>query len=361
MMDKSQILKKIGNIIEELGEQQQYLASTNKINLLELELFTANADFLIDHIEILKKLNDKRFESETPTPPILERKPEQFQSPEQEPVQKPLEIPAEDESKRRFSFSLEEEPTEMIFDFEKKIAVEEVFDRPLSQDELRLLEEKSNAPVAQAEEFIILDNGKPVTTNNDDVEPFLIVKEEAPKSDLKSEEISVDYLQQAQEIPAQTPIKTEPLKEQSLKGEPKINQSVTDEIKEKRAGDPEGQDMASNKAFVASSDEKPLTLNEMLSAKLSQTGGGQSHSRQAKKLEDLKAAISINDKMVFIKELFNGYNLAYSEAIEIVNRFESFEAADNFLQKNYAIKNDWESKQVTVGRFYEYLHKKFVM
>ena len=57
-MNKPQILKKIGVIIQELNEQHQYLTNTNKINLLELELFTANADFLIDHIEILKKINN---------------------------------------------------------------------------------------------------------------------------------------------------------------------------------------------------------------------------------------------------------------------------------------------------------------
>ena len=64
--------------------------------------------------------------------------------------------------------------------------------------------------------------------------------------------------------------------------------------------------------------------------------------------------------MVFIKELFNGYNLAYSEAIEIINRFQSFEAADNFLQKNYAKKNDWDTKTTTVDRLYEYLNSKFI-
>ncbi|HET8829128.1 MAG TPA: hypothetical protein VFM79_07285, partial [Pelobium sp.] len=68
MMNKSQILKKIGNIIEELSEQQRYLASTDKISLLELELFTANADFLIDHVEILKKLNDNRYQLEENNP-----------------------------------------------------------------------------------------------------------------------------------------------------------------------------------------------------------------------------------------------------------------------------------------------------
>lgn len=55
-MRKEEILKKIGVIINDLKDQQQYLAVTEDYNDLELELFTANADFLTDHIEILKKL-----------------------------------------------------------------------------------------------------------------------------------------------------------------------------------------------------------------------------------------------------------------------------------------------------------------
>ena len=42
-----------------------------------------------------------------------------------------------------------------------------------------------------------------------------------------------------------------------------------------------------------------------------------------------------------------------------MNRFESFEAADNFLLKNYAQKNNWANKQDVVDRFYEYLNRKF--
>ncbi|WP_017258592.1 hypothetical protein [Pedobacter arcticus] len=360
MMNKSQILKKIGNIIEELGEQQQYLASTNKINLLELELFTANADFLIDHIEILKKLNDQRFEIEAHSQPISERQPPIIRAPEPEIAQKPVEIPVEEEKERKFSFSFDDEPTEMVFDFEKKIAVEEVFDRPLNNDERRLLEEKSRAPMATPEEFIVLDDTENQFTGNDleeDIEPFLMVKQEETVSTANSNDILTNVIDKDVEIPVKEEEKGEPIKEQKLV-EREQEPVASSAQKQPSAFDQQASAPTNVSAPSLVKEDRPLTLNEMLSAKLNQGNGQQ---RQTKKLDDLKTAISINDKMVFIKELFNGYNLAYSEAIEIVNRFESFEAADNFLQKNYSLKNDWESKQITVARFYEYLHKKFVM
>ncbi len=364
MMSKSQILKKIGNIIEELSEQQQYLASTNKINLLELELFTANADFLIDHIEFLKKLNDKRYDSESQDTPALEAKTETKQAPQPEIVEKPQEVDAEKEEKpRKFSFSLDEEPTEMIFDFERKIAVDVVFDRPLNNDEKRLLEEKSSAPEPKEEEFIVLDDvevKEEVRKKEDDkdIEPYLITEDQRKSKASATENQPLEELvnyrperfvdesfkadEMTEKVPQQSIPKPATFKEEDTKPFP---------------ADEEPQNKEVSSPLPVAVEEKRLTLNEMLSAKLKQSGA----SHQRKKLDDLKAAISINDKMVFIKELFNGYNLAYSEAIEIVNRFESFESADNFLQKNYSVKNDWENKQVTVARFYEYLQQKFVI
>ncbi len=366
MMSKPQILKKIGNIIEELSEQQQYLASTNKINLLELELFTANADFLIDHIEILKKLNDKRYGGDEDNSPVLNQNARAAQQFEPEVEKTPLEIPAEDEQKKKFSFSFDEEPTEMVFDFEKKIAVEEVFDRPLNDDERRLLEEKSTSSVEETEELIVLDDTEQKSENikqeEEEIEPFLLVKEEEPKISFATENLVAKEPEPVKlSAPLIEPVQPEPINSQpSPLNQEETSQPVKEKVEEKPIVSNEPVESAKAVGEVPVVKERPLTLNEMLSAKLNQTVG-QNTQRQNKKQEDLKVAISINDKMVFIKELFNGYNLAYSEAIEIVNRFDSFDAADNFLQKNYSVKNDWENKQVTVARFYEYLHKKFVM
>ena len=76
-------------------------------------------------------------------------------------------------------------------------------------------------------------------------------------------------------------------------------------------------------------------------------------------IADLKQAINLNEKLLFIKDLFNGYNLAYSEVIDIINKMSSFEAADSYLQNNYAAKNNWANKQATVDQFYELLNRRF--
>ncbi len=300
MMNKQQILKKIGNIIQELKEQHEYLSNVEEINALELELFAANADFLTDHLEILKKLSASSG-SEKVIHPSIDQKKEVIEEIEalknEEKGSNEEESLAEFEDKKSFfNFSFDEEPSEMVFDFEKKIAVEEVFDRELSEEEQEVLKVKS-----------------------------------ANKPD-------VDFLEDEDNLEEEEEEGPEPFMVEQKKEEETLT-VIDDEI-----------------IVESKVEEKRLTLNEMLSSKL----GSKKTKSSGKGIEDLKAAISLNDKMVFIKELFNGYNLAYSEAIEIINRFESFEAADNFLQKNYSVKNDWDTKTATVDRLYDYLNRKFV-
>jgi hypothetical protein len=79
----------------------------------------------------------------------------------------------------------------------------------------------------------------------------------------------------------------------------------------------------------------------------------------ADNIGDLKKAINLNDKLLYIKDLFNGYSLAYSEAIEILNRFTGLEEADLFLKKNYAVKNNWESKPETTEKLYAILKRRY--
>lgn len=108
---------------------------------------------------------------------------------------------------------------------------------------------------------------------------------------------------------------------------------------------------------------RPLTLNEIIQQqkKAGLTNANQFSTSASKtdQILDLKAAVSLNDKLLFIKDLFNGYSLAYTEAIELLNRFDNFEEADAFLQANYALKNNWNAKPQTVDKLYAILRKKF--
>lgn len=306
-MNQGDLFKKIGNILSELQDQYQYLAENpEKLNELELELFLSNANFLTDHIHIVIKANSYpsvKAITEHAAPALLN---EEVFRPDPEPA--------------AFEFRVNAYKKDDKFDFEEK-GVGEIFDRPLSEEEQQIIAQKQKLKVKQ--ETKATDHGDEVGP-----EPFLI----SPQDQTKEEHFV--------EPPSS-------LAEQVLQ---------TDLIEEAVVVEP---------VFVAESaivehdiPEAPLkpTLNERLGNSLGTNINGESSKAG---ITDLKQGISLNDKLLYIKDLFHGYSLAYAEVIDLLNKMPDFETAETFLQKNYALKNGWTEKQATVDRFYELLHQRF--
>ncbi|SDM44356.1 hypothetical protein SAMN05421813_11266 [Daejeonella rubra] len=299
MMNKKEIFKKVGGIISELNEQFEYLSQNpDNLNELELELFAANADFLSDHISILLKLNKSSGELKKDNT-ISEIKNEETRNvvsvKSESHEEEVYEEEVEEVTIPDWKFGIENESL-VSFDFEEKSA-DELFDRPLTEEEMRVIDEKTRLKTVPLEESVV---------------------------DLDKSE-AMENLQHV--------ISEEPIVEFQA------NETIEEPVSH------------------SESDLHPLTLNEILSAQSSQnTVSSQFNQRQSK---DLKGLISLNDKLQFVRDLFNGYSLAYSEAIELLNRFDNFEAADNFLKQNYALKNSWAEKQDVADKFYEILNRRF--
>lgn len=399
MMNQEDIFKKIGQILNELNDQYQYLAQNpRELNELELELFLANASFLSDHVHIIKKINSGT------APRILsgaaeikkEVPAEDFSSTHEILPARPRlddDIFKLDNEPSNFEFILNEKPSTDKFEFEEK-SVDAIFDRPLSKEEELI--------IAQKQKLREMDSLGIQLPEDDEVgpEPFLVsepflapeveeveaepvfhqeVKEEevvqaaaeiAPKPEPEEEIIPVKEPVKEEPVPVIEPLKEEPvpviehIKEEVIeepvsvdKPEPVKEPIFTFETK------PVQEELFSpvqNQAAIE--PEKPIakpTLNDILSGNTSARNINSESSRV--QIKDLKQAISLNDKMRYIKDLFNGYNLAYAEAIDLVNKMPDFKSADEFLQSSYAAKNNWASKQETVDQFYELLNQRFTV
>lgn len=380
MMNQQDIFRKIGNILTELNQQYQFLAkNAENLNELEMELFLANADFLSDHVRIAQKLNtlappahpaetDSNFlleeqntivlpevtqsysaEEESFEPSVLEEvataqeeeervdiEPEEEQIEDEiiqeETAEKMLEKDffKPDHDDHTFEFVLGNHSTDDKFDYEEK-SVDEIFDRPLSQAEEEILaqkkriHDKEQEPVNQA-----------VAAEDDEIgpEPFLIPHEEEVKEEPQT---------------LFTQVESKPVEEvKAIYDEPIISPPV----EERPAFIPQAVPVKPVQEPIAVTSAP--SLNDLLAQTKAQTEPVKAP------IADLKQAINLNEKLLFIKDLFSGYNMAYSEAIDIVNKMVSFEAADAFLQNNYAAKNNWAGKQNTVDQFYELLNRRFI-
>jgi hypothetical protein len=67
---------------------------------------------------------------------------------------------------------------------------------------------------------------------------------------------------------------------------------------------------------------------------------------QTKPVEDLQKSIGINERFLFLNELFNGNPQHYSEAISRLNSFTNLQDAKTFLNDNLLLKYGW-NKQST--------------
>ncbi len=62
------------------------------------------------------------------------------------------------------------------------------------------------------------------------------------------------------------------------------------------------------------------------------------------KIDDLRRAFGLNDKMMYTNELFGGNNNVFKETMEQLNSFVTFNQAKDYLMKNVAMKYNWTSK-----------------
>jgi len=193
--------------------------------------------------------------------------------------------------------------------------------------------------------------GLPAPANDEPV-PIINLEED-------SAEDSYTFESEDSETPEQELV-LEEASEPEVETKPFETIAVAEPVIEKPAPQPElSKPMIDKFEPVKDDTDKVLTFNQKISAQIAERDKNLSAQPSALPITDLKSAINLNDKLLYIKDLFNGYSLAYSEAIEIVNRFNTYEEAERFLKTNYVAKNNWEGKAVTAEKFYALLKRRY--
>lgn len=309
-MKQQEVFKKIGGIIKELSDQYEYLKTADEpLNELELELFLANSHFLTDHMVILSKLNAQATSAQKEA-----EKSEQRPEPAQPARSTTPEPPKNTEEPKYFEPLVQSAPA-------------------------------SSNTAAVAEIKMAEEQAEPETNDDAMIVPVIHEEPETIRHELIIDEADLD-------------------EEDDLVGEPLAEAATVAPV-------PEPAPYVAAKEELPPATEKPdtkpateqlkpevQTLNERMSAQMAERNGVASQINM-QPISDLKAAINMNDKLLYVKDLFNGYSLAYSEAVEILNRFSSFEEADLFLKKNYVAKNNWEGKPETTDKFYSLLKRRY--
>lgn len=76
-------------------------------------------------------------------------------------------------------------------------------------------------------------------------------------------------------------------------------------------------------------------------------------------IKDLKRAIGINDRYVYINELFRGDEVMYERSIKTINAFSIFAEAEYWIQRELKVKLGWEETNEIVENFNQLVKRRF--
>lgn len=76
-------------------------------------------------------------------------------------------------------------------------------------------------------------------------------------------------------------------------------------------------------------------------------------------VKDLRKAIGINDRFVFINDLFRGDEVMYERSIKTINGFNIFPEAEYWISRELKIKLGWNSDHPLVLQFDQLVKRRF--
>ena len=76
-------------------------------------------------------------------------------------------------------------------------------------------------------------------------------------------------------------------------------------------------------------------------------------------IRDLRKAIGINDRYVFISELFRGDETMYERSIKTINNFSIYQEAYYWMERELKLKLAWDTDRKSAQLFYQLVRRRF--
>jgi hypothetical protein len=76
-------------------------------------------------------------------------------------------------------------------------------------------------------------------------------------------------------------------------------------------------------------------------------------------IRDLRKAIGINDRYLFINELFRGDEIMYERSLKTINGFNIFPEAQYWIERELKLKLGWKDSSIAVEHFDQLVKRRF--
>lgn len=101
--------------------------------------------------------------------------------------------------------------------------------------------------------------------------------------------------------------------------------------------------------------QQGVSLNDKLKAEVVEV----KHLLNEAPVRDLKKAIGVNDRFVFINELFRGDENMYERSIKTINSFRIYPEAEYWIERELKVKLGWEDSRESTQHFYQVVKRRF--
>ena len=102
-------------------------------------------------------------------------------------------------------------------------------------------------------------------------------------------------------------------------------------------------------------DTKEASLNEKLKKEVKEVA----HVLNDAPVRDLRRAIGINDRFVFISELFRNDEVMYERSIKTINGFRILPEAQYWIERELKVKLGWDENKESTRHFYQLVKRRF--
>jgi hypothetical protein len=115
----------------------------------------------------------------------------------------------------------------------------------------------------------------------------------------------------------------------------------------------------SHQQGVREVNESVATQGESLNDKLKEDKTEVMHVLKDAPIRDLRKAIGINDRFVFISSLFRGDESMYERCIKTINSFSIYPEAEYWMNRELKVKLGWEEDNEAAQHFYQLVKRRF--
>ena len=106
-------------------------------------------------------------------------------------------------------------------------------------------------------------------------------------------------------------------------------------------------------------NEAVAIQQESLNDRLKQSRTELAETIKETPIRDLRKAIGVNDRFVFISELFRGDEAMYERSIKTINGFNIYAEAEYWINRELKTKIGWDDSRDIVKHFYKLVKRRF--